>query len=164
MFYFYLRPKLGSIRCLILIPGGQIPTSSGDISTNRVLPQVPTDLEQTAGKYQARLQRGESCEEIPVEIASNCVKMSGDLHKDVVYSQTKQHLLELYKVSVYLVCTVPECTKCYLWSFLMFPIIRYCCSCCGFSGAVQLALFLTYLMNCQLVGLLTICFMGGQGG
>lgn len=67
------------------------------INNSDTLFKVPRDLEQTASKYQARLQRGESCEEIPVEIASNCVKMSGDLHKDVVYSQTKQHLLELYK-------------------------------------------------------------------
>ena len=63
--------------------------------------QVPRDLEKTASKYKARLARGESCEDIPVEIESNCVKMSGDLHKDVVTNETKQHLLELYRVSAY---------------------------------------------------------------
>lgn len=68
------------------------------IDNSERLFQIPRDLEQAAGKYKARLERGESFEDIPVEIASSCVKMSGDLHKDVVTSQTKQHLIELYKM------------------------------------------------------------------
>eukprot|EP00116_Pleurobrachia_bachei_P010517 sb/3470779/ len=41
--------------------------------------------------------RGESTDDIPVEIESNCQKISTNLHKQVVTNETKMALINLYK-------------------------------------------------------------------
>ena len=63
-------------------------------------PQVPSDLERAAERYKERLLQGECRADIPVEIESSCQKISGEEVQEIVQTETKHHLINLYKVGI----------------------------------------------------------------